>query len=215
MANIGVFDEQKALIDERFDRHLSRDRTWWTRLPQEDMCQALGMPSTLKYEADGGPGMADIFRLLEGSQQRDEDRRQFFRALILFWMLAAPDGHAKNFSLHIAAGGSYRMTPLYDVLSAWPVVGRGTNHFAYRKLKMAMAVRAGNAHYHFYGLQRRHWKSVADRFGLAREADRLLDDMVERTPAIIDSVVTELPSTFPAAIAGPIFEGLIRSAKTL
>lgn len=37
----------------------------------------------------------------------------------------APDGHAKNFSIRLHAGGRYALTPLYDVLSAWPIIGTG------------------------------------------------------------------------------------------
>jgi serine/threonine-protein kinase HipA len=53
------FEDVKVLVVERFDR------VWWTppsgdnrliRLPQEDLCQATGVPPDAKYEADGGPG---------------------------------------------------------------------------------------------------------------------------------------------------------------
>eukprot|EP00952_Eustigmatos_sp_NYUAD-ZCMA_P002991 13029-Eustigmatos_ZCMA.PRE.1 len=60
--------------------------------------------------------------LLNGSTHRDQDKRIFFQAQVLFWMLCATDGHAKNFSLAIGAQGSYRLTPLYDVLSAYPLL---------------------------------------------------------------------------------------------
>jgi serine/threonine-protein kinase HipA len=213
--DMGIFDKQKALIVERFDRRLADDGSWWVRLPQEDMCQALGISPLRKYEADGGPGMADIFQLLDGSTQAQEDRRQFFRALVLFWMLAAPDGHAKNFSLRIDAGGRYRMTPLYDVLSAWPVSGRGPHQFDYRKLKMAMAVRTTNAHYKFYEVRRRHWKALAARHGMGAQADGLLDDMATRANNVADRVGRLLPGGFPERIATAIFKGLRESATIL
>ncbi len=213
--DMGIFDRQKALIVERFDRRLADDRSWWIRLPQEDMCQALGISPLRKYEADGGPGMADIFQLLEGSTQAQEDRRQFFRALVLFWMLAASDGHAKNFSLRIDAGGRYRMTPLYDVLSAWPVTGRGANQFDYRKLKMAMAVRTTNVHYKFYEVRRRHWKSLAIRYGMGMQADELLDEMASRATSVADRVGRLLPAGFPERVAMAIFKGMRESAVTL
>lgn len=99
----------KVLAVERFDR------AWWVapqgdrrlvRLPQEDMCQAKGLPPTAKYEADGGPGIDAIFHLMNGSMTREDDRRAFFQAQVLFWMLCATDGHAKNFSLFIRPGGA-------------------------------------------------------------------------------------------------------------
>ena len=64
-------------------------------------------------------------------------------------MLAAPDGHAKNFSIRILPQGRYALTPLYDVMSIWPVEGNGPNQFSMFKAKMAMAVLGKNKHYHF------------------------------------------------------------------
>ena len=75
------------------------------------------MPSDRKYEADGGPGIRTIMGLLLGSSRADDDRRDFFKTQILYWLLCAIDGHAKNFSLFLEAGGGYRLTPRYDVLS--------------------------------------------------------------------------------------------------
>jgi serine/threonine-protein kinase HipA len=48
------------------------------------------------------------------------DQRHFVLSQLAFWMLAAADGHAKNFSIYHHRGGSFGLTPLYDVLSTWP-----------------------------------------------------------------------------------------------
>ena len=69
--------------------------------------------------------MRDILRVLDGSSRAAEDKQAFVKAQMVFWMLAAVDGHAKNFSIFHERGGSYRLTPFYDVLSAWPIIGRG------------------------------------------------------------------------------------------
>lgn len=73
-------------------------------MPQEDLCQATGTPPARKYESDGGPGIAKIMDLLLGSQNPAEDRRDFMRTQLIFWLLAAIDGHAKNFSLFLLPG---------------------------------------------------------------------------------------------------------------
>src|ERR1700761_1041753 len=86
--DIATFEDQKALVVERFDRRLSSDASWIVRLPQEDMCQATGRPSHLKYQADGGPGIAEIMDVLLGSENADPDRRQFFKTQLVFWLLA-------------------------------------------------------------------------------------------------------------------------------
>jgi serine/threonine-protein kinase HipA len=45
----------RALAVERFDRRWNASRSILLRLPQEDMCQTFGLPSSVKYESDGGP----------------------------------------------------------------------------------------------------------------------------------------------------------------
>ncbi len=137
-AEMRSFEDVRVLVVERFDRRRSRDGTWLVRLPQEDVCQSLGLPPSKEYESDGGPGIASILDLLLQSVDPAQDRRTFFRALVVYWLLAAIDGHAKNFSSFLLAGGRCRMTPLYDVLSAHPIVSR--RQLARQDLKLAMAV---------------------------------------------------------------------------
>ncbi|KAI1696512.1 serine/threonine-protein kinase toxin HipA [Ditylenchus destructor] len=70
-------------------------------------------------------------------------RRDFFTTQLLFWMLCATDGHAKNFSLFLRPGGGYQLTPLYDVLSAYPVLGTGPASISPHKVKLAMPCAPG------------------------------------------------------------------------
>jgi serine/threonine-protein kinase HipA len=146
-AHVATFEDQKVLVVERFDRRLSADGRWWLRLPQEDFCQANGLRPDARYEADGGPGVPALMGLLANSEAADRDRDAFFRAQLVFWLLAATDGHAKNFSLFLGPRGAFRMTPLYDVLSVYPVLGRGRNQLDPRDAKLAMAVVGRNRHY--------------------------------------------------------------------
>ena len=216
------FEDMKVLAVERFDR------AWWTapqgdrrlvRLPQEDMCQAKGMPPTVKYEADGGPGIDAIFQVLDGSMEREQDRRVFFQAQVLFWMLCATDGHAKNFSLFIRPGGRYQLTPLYDVLSAYPVLGEGPSKISPHKAKLAMAVRTKNAHWKMKDILRRHWLELGTRHGIVttdgQPAQAVLDDLVARTPDAMGRVRAQLPPGFPAEVADSILTGVQDAAARL
>ena len=205
---LGNFDGTRALIVERFDRRWTADDKALLRLPQEDMCQATGTSPLLKYEADGGPGMDRILALLASSGQRERDRETFFRAQLLFWLLCAPDGHAKNFSIHIGARGAFTMTPLYDVLSAYPMLGAGPNQINPHKIRLAMAVRGKNPHWKMRDVLRRHWNEVARRHGVAESADALIAEIVRITPAVIARVGAGLPAQFPAHVADSIFAGL-------
>ena len=67
--------------------------------------QATATPPALKYESDGGPGIGAVMDLLLGLERAVEDRRDFMRTQLVFWMLAAIDGHAKNFSLFLCRAG--------------------------------------------------------------------------------------------------------------
>lgn len=218
---IWAFEDMKVLVVERFDRRWFEEggTPGLLRLPQEDMCQATGTPPHLKYEADGGPGVARIMELLNSSTHRDLDKRTFFQAQVLFWMLCATDGHAKNFSLAIGAQGSYRLTPLYDVLSAYPLLGEGPGKLSPFKAKMAMAVRATNPHWKMREILRRHWLEVGARHGVITEDGRsvefVVDDLVNRTPDVIEKVRKRLPAGFPMPLADSVLEGLQGAADKL
>jgi serine/threonine-protein kinase HipA len=213
---IADFEDQKVLIVERFDRRLAQAGTHWLRLPQEDCCQALGVPPAVKYEADGGPGIKAILDLLLGAQNAAADRLMFFKAQLVFWLLCATDGHAKNFSLAIEPQGRYRLTPLYDVLSAHPILGRGANQLAPERAPMAMAALGQNRHYEWSRILRRHWLSTARACGIAEDvAQAIIDELVANTAAVIDQVATSLPTTFPANVADAVFAGMVTAARKL
>jgi len=209
---VANFGRRKVLVVERFDRARVTGvagQPWLARLPQEDFCQALGRPSALKYESDGGPGVADILRLLDTSSHAETDKRNFVLALLAFWLLAATDGHAKNFSIFLERGGGYRMTPLYDVLSAWPIIGHGPNHIAPQRAKLAMALRSKNVHSHLSEIQTRHWQGLALKSGVPFA---LMTYLVDRVPAALDQVESQLPGSFPEKIWRPIRAGVLAQA---
>ncbi len=209
------FGKQKVLGIERFDRRLHASGGWWMRLPQEDFCQARGLPPSRKYESDGGPGMQSICEILHGSVAAEQDLRSFFSAQILFWLLAATDGHAKNFSIHLLQQGQYRLTPLYDVISTWPVIGHGVGKLEWQKARLAMSVRGNSRHYRLHEIQRRHFNAMALRCGLGADAEDLIQGLIERTDSVIDKVSRELPEGFPHGVAGPILDNLYKSALRL
>ncbi|MDN5940060.1 MAG: HipA domain-containing protein, partial [Salinisphaera sp.] len=192
------------------------DGRYLLRLPQEDMCQALGVPPTLKYEADGGPGIKAIMDLLLGSTQAEQDRRTFFKTQVLFWMLCAMDGHAKNFSIAIKPQGHYRLAPLYDLISAWPALGNSPHQWAPQKVKMAMAARSHNRHYRWAEIQPRHWLSTAQACGVDRAAAlNTIHELIQATPKVVAIVQDKLPAAFPDSVSNPILRGLETTAGKL
>jgi serine/threonine-protein kinase HipA len=210
-AEIQQFNAVKVLIVERFDRRWSQDGQVLLRLPQEDFCQALGRSPSIKYQADGGPGIAEIMQILLGSEEASHDREQFFRSQILFWLLAATDGHGKNVSLYLEADGRYRLTPLYDIISTYPLMRSGV--LPKQKAKMAMALRGKRNYYEWNQIQSRHFSSTAKfiDFSVAR-AEHLVEEMLGQVDAIVAQVEASLPKDFPNHIKDPIFEGMLALA---
>ncbi len=213
---IARFEDQKALVVARFDRKWSGDGQWIVRLPQEDMCQALGVSPLRKYQADGGPGISEIMEILSHSDHAEHDKAQFFRAQIIFWLMAATDGHAKNFSIATGPQGRYHLTPLYDVLSAWPLIGNGNNQIAWQKCKLAMAVRGSSNYYQIYRIQRRHWIKQGEMTGLSKQqVETIIEDIIFRTPDVIDRVNGLLPAPFPQELADRVTDGIRQQCRRL
>jgi serine/threonine-protein kinase HipA len=217
VANTAILDfaGQRVLCVERFDRQLHSSGSWIMRLPQEDFCQVHGVPPTRKYEADGGPGLPEIARVLASSERAEQDIATLLQAQILFWMMAATDGHAKNFSIQLLPQGRLRLTPLYDVVSILPILGEAPNQFRRHKAKLAMAVSGKNRHYRLMDIQRRHFNAMAPKCGLGASAEPLIERILQRVPGAIEEVNAQLPTGFPQRVADTIFTGLREAARAL
>jgi serine/threonine-protein kinase HipA len=207
------FGERKVLSVERFDRALM-DGSWIARLPQEDFCQALGVPVTQKYENQGGPGIAKILGVLNASSTSVEDKRSFVKAQIVFWLMAATDGHAKNFSIFQERGGTYRLTPFYDVLSMWPVIGHGSGLLDLRRATMAMGLKGKSLHRKIQEIRPYHWDEAARLAGMVKASD-LIEEIIEQAPGVLEHVDRETPSDFPGKIRDAIFEGIRSQTEKL
>ena len=149
------------------------------------------------------------------SLHAEKDLTTLLMTQLLFWMLAAPDGHSKNFSIRVHPQGRYQLTPLHDVMSIWPVEGSGPNQFSMFKAKMAMAVLGKNKHYLFKDIQRRHFNSMAVKCFDRGDADAVVESVLSRAPHAIEAVGQRLPRGFPERLAESIFTGLQLSAVRL
>ncbi len=195
---------ERALVVERFDREWRSDRKGLIRLPQEDLCQATGTTPHRKYESEGGPGIHSVVQLLRAGIAPQEDVRTFVLTQLAFWLLAAIDGHAKNFSLFLRRDG-YTLTPLYDVLSAWPIIGHGPNTLPIQKAKLAMSIRCKNTHYEIARISTRHWRCLAERTEVAFSD---METLVANVPTAIEKAHAMLPADFPESVWLAITDGL-------
>lgn len=214
-ASIATFGRQRVLVVERFDRRVAPDGQWLMRLPQEDFCQVKGCSPLRKYENEGGPGLKALFGTLRQSVSAEADMKTLMAAQVLFWLLRAPDGHAKNFSIQLLPRGRFHLAPLYDVMSVYPVLGDGPNQWSPYEIKLAMALLGKNRHYEMHGIQRRHFNSTAQKVGYASIAEPIIEELLARTSAAIAEVHAELPPDFSPRVRDAILGGLEQAAKTL
>jgi serine/threonine-protein kinase HipA len=199
------FEDQRVLVVERFDRQWTRDKRL-LRLPQEDCCQALSVPPARKYQTDGGPGIEQVLELLKASDSPAEDQRLFVRAQLVFWLLGATDGHAKNFSIFIHPGGGFRLTPVYDVMSSQPTLD--AHQIPRKKMRLAMSV-GDSRHYLIDTVMPRHFVESAEKVGVPGSVVReQLKELVDLAPRAIETVTKSLPPGFPGDISTSIVRGV-------
>jgi len=204
-AEMETFGDRRVLVVERFDRLWTGDQRL-LRLPQEDSCQALSVSPNLKYQSDGGPSIADILKLLRGSDEPLSDQRSFLKANIVFWLMGATDGHAKNFSIFLSPGGRFRLTPLYDVISAQPSVD--SKQISWKQFRLAMAF-GTKPHYQIRQIAPRHFFQTAELAGVGRQVvESVIQELLDSATSAVDSVVSNLPKNFPAQIATRIRAGV-------
>jgi serine/threonine-protein kinase HipA len=170
------FGEEVAIVIERYDRQSAGNEI--IRIHQEDVCQALGIMPTKKYQNEGGPSPANIVELLRTySTDPEPDVDTFVIALGFNWLIAGTDAHAKNFSL-LLAGGQVRLAPLYDVASSLPY-----DEFDIRKVKLAMKI---GGEYRLKQIGLRHWEKFARKAQI--NADALTARLVSMAKQLPDEV---------------------------
>lgn len=209
-AEMKVFGKTTALVIERFDRKWT-DQGRLLRLPQEDFCQALSVPPGLKYQSLGGPGIIDGLNLLKGSDTPTEDQKAFLKAQVLFWLIGATDGHAKNFSIYLGRGGRFKLTPVYDVITAQPSLV--TRQIERKQMKLAMFV-GESRHYRLDEIKGRHFVQTTERAGLPGSlAKEVLEDVAQAAATAIPTVENQLPRGFPEYIHDSVKAGLAKRIK--
>jgi serine/threonine-protein kinase HipA len=146
------FADEIAIVIERYDR--TRVHGSVIRVHQGDICQAMGLPPTLKYQNEGGPGVREVAELLSTySSSPSEDIRTFLGAVAFNWLVAGTDGHAKNYALLLSSESRIRLAPLYDLASALPYPGMHPP-----RLKLAMKI---GGEYGLRNIGARHWQRLA------------------------------------------------------
>jgi serine/threonine-protein kinase HipA len=217
-AEIKIFGNTKALVVERFDRRWNKDNILH-RIPQEDFCQALSIPPGRKYQNElrppneRQPSMVEILKLLKGSDQPIEDQKLFLKAQIIFWLMGATDGHAKNFSIFLRSGGSFSLTPFYDILTVQPYYD--AKQVEQKKFKLAMSV-GNNNHYQIDEIQGRHFIQTVEKAGLPRYiAEEAIGEILFTSEQALAKIEESLPHDFPENIHHSVSRAMKERLKHL
>ena len=203
-----TFGSERAIVIDRFDRTLGADGKTDLRFHQEDMCQALGVHPGSKYQSDGGPSPVDVIGVLRDhvdAKHADHDINIFVDALIFSWLVAAPDPHAKNYSL-LLNGGGVRLAPLYDIASALPY-----DDFHPPKVKVAMKI---GGYYKLASIGTSAWRRFAVEAGL--EPDLVIDRaryLTEHAPAAFTAAARALDDPSDAMSARLVDRVTSRAAE--
>jgi len=147
------------LLVERYDR-VAENKGKLMRVHQEDFCQALGVVPEMKYQNEGGPGLAPCFELVRLVTRPNAPQvLRLFDGVIFNALIGNHDAHAKNFSLLYSK--KTILAPLYDLLST----------AVYPSLTPKMAMKIGSK-YKFSEVQARHWEQFALSAGLSKAQAR-------------------------------------------
>jgi serine/threonine-protein kinase HipA len=172
--------DQPYIVVERYDRLPPAPGTELPRrIHQEDVCQALGLMPTRKYQEDGGPGISQITTLIRRvSADPEADVERFLKANMFNWLIGGTDAHAKNYSFLIDAGDSSRVAPLYDLSSQLPYPDLITQR---------VSMKIGD-HYDIEGVRLTDWQNVAQRCALDQEqVISMLTQMARGLPDVISA----------------------------
>ncbi|SCB55043.1 serine/threonine-protein kinase HipA [Bradyrhizobium shewense] len=191
------FKNEIAIVVERYDRQLNGNDI--LRVHQEDVCQAMGLLPTSKYQNEGGPTPSDVVELLRTySTERAADVETFVNALGFNWLIGGTDAHAKNYSLLLASGSNVRLAPLYDVASILPY-----KDIDMRKVKLAMKV---GGEYKLDQIGLRQWQKFARETRV--DAEKLIAQLITMAHQIPNLVTTIQARTKKEGLENAVIERL-------
>ncbi|NMG28069.1 HipA domain-containing protein [Aromatoleum evansii] len=172
-------------VIERFDRELQAGqgakeaRQAVRRTHQIDLCQALGVAPSKKYESEGGLGLHQLFGVFRGAliERPIVAANVVIQWVVFNYLIGNLDAHAKNIAF-LMRGHKAVVAPFYDMLCVEAYLPRQT---------MAMAIAGEN---------KPGWVEGAHWDAMAYEADV--------APRLVRGVLSRMSAGLPEAIANVI-----------
>jgi serine/threonine-protein kinase HipA len=206
-ATIVNFENERILCVERFDR-VWKDN-FLHRIPQEDLCQALGVSPQRKYERDGGPALNDVMKLLVNSNNANEDTKTLFKLAMLNDLLHNTDGHSKNVSIYVVRSG-FTLTPMYDIMSAHFI--KNNNPERYKLLRSSWSV---NNKFLYREIGLKDWEMESIKCGMKKEIFEEICDEFSQGIEALQKKDFQGPKDLDLEQLELILNGVKARAKTL
>jgi serine/threonine-protein kinase HipA len=198
--------DQPYIVIERYDRLPPAPGTEFPRrIHQEDVCQALSLMPTRKYQEDGGPGISQITTLIRRlSAEPEADVERFLKANMFNWLIGGTDAHAKNYSFLIDAGDAMRLAPLYDLSSQLPYPDLITQR---------VSMKIGDQ-YDMERVSLTDWQNLARSCALNEErVIDMLTQMARALPDVVAAAHTQARTDrLSEKVIGPLAEQLVANA---
>ncbi|MES2483238.1 MAG: HipA domain-containing protein [Pseudomonadota bacterium] len=209
IANVG---RHTVLVVERFDRLAASvsPAPAWVRLPQEDLCQSLGVPAPGDEPTAASPSARDLLRVLRSGRRAQADGPTFVKALFVLWMLGATGAHAKKFSVFLERGGGWRLAPLYGIRSSWPIIGPGLRQLGIDDARLALPLGPELGERRLTRVGPAQWQPLAVEAGIPQEA---LAQLALDAPRALEQVRSELPQGFPQPLWKSVREGVLAQSR--
>ncbi len=204
---LGRAGQRRYLLIRRYDRRA--EGRHWRRLHQEDLCQAMGIFPSAKYETNQsgtpGPKFRDLMAVVRSAAGLAATL-QLLRYMIFNVICCNTDAHAKNYSFLLSARGA-EMAPIYDVMCAkvWPQVTPNLANTIAGKNR-------GDV------LKARHWRKEANACGLnpsatLRQVESLCQQVQAALPRAYERIIEQDPNA--KAMADQCQDAIIGRCRAL
>lgn len=181
VAKIRYDSDLCAAVITRYDREIDAQGKL-KRLHQNDLCQTLAIPSSKKYEAEGGPSLVDCFAaVLKHSSQPAKDKKRLIEWVIFNILVGNMDSHAKNLSL-MTVDNKKELTPFYDMVCT----------SVYPNLSQKFAFKIGGENRPNW-IMLRHWERFANNIDTKPAfVIKIIMDMMLRIEKALPIVMMEM-----------------------
>ena len=211
-SEIAQFGARKVLVVERFDRAKQSD--WIARLPQEDFCQAIGLPRPSNTNRTAARAAATVCACSIPALAPPPTNAPSSRPRSCSGSSPRPTATRRT-SLSSTSAAAPTASPLFTrCFPRGPSSARAATHSLGQKRPSPWPSGPPTPLWKLKDIRPRHWSAVAQQAGLG-DADALIHEILTLVPSALSTVGNLLPKTFPTHVSEKISSGIAQQAKVL